>query len=116
MNGAMDCWKRLAASFGGGVGDGGPGSGIKGHTTTNPRMELNSTRRRPDLEPHFGKKFGEGDEVKVTLHRGEHEGKTGYISQIAPSGHFFGVKDSSGKDLGYYHESDLAHHDGDDDY
>ena len=56
----------------------------------------------------FGKdagNFQEGDRVKVLY--GSASGKNGVISQVSPSGGFYGVASQAGKHLGYFSESDL---------
>ncbi len=60
-----------------------------------------------------GFKFGAGERVRI---RGgpqspmatRHAGKVGRVSTVSPSGDYYGVVDSKGKHLGYFHQSDLA--------
>jgi len=57
-------------------------------------------------EGNEGKRFTSGARVRIVGEvRGK--GKSGYISESAPSGQYHAVVDENEKHLGYFHESDL---------
>ena len=72
---------------------------LGGNTRTSNALQDGLLRRMN------GTGFTEGQAVRIV---GEVEGKgqKGVISQVAPSGRFYGVS-KNGNHLGYYHESDL---------
>ena len=48
-----------------------------------------------------------GTRVRVITNGVKHHGKIGIVSQLAPSGSFYGVETRNAKHIGYFHESDL---------
>lgn len=73
------------------------------------------------LRPGVAEQFAEGNYIsahdshepqeghRVRINYGEHRGKTGTVTHLAPSGKFVGVAKGN-KHLGYFHTSDLHYH------
>ena len=93
--------------FSSGSGGGG-GSSRGGRSGGLSARELGSA---PTIRGGF--KFGAGERVRI---RGgpdspmatRHAGKLGRVSTVSPSGDYYGVVDSKGKHMGYFHQSDLT--------
>ena len=81
----------------------------KAHVSAYTRKDGVSVSAHEDSRPAAAaenEKLEVGHRVRVTG-RVNNSGKSGEITEQAPSGGYFGVTDKSGKFLGYFHESDL---------